>query len=408
MFDEQLTELLKQEQLRQENCIELIASENYASAAVMAAQGSILTNKYAEGYPFKRYYGGCEWVDEVEKIAIERACKLFDCKYANVQPHSGSQANMAVFTALLEPGDCILGMNLNAGGHLTHGASVSASGRIYQAVHYGVNAFGLIDYAEVEKLALAHKPKLIIAGFSAYSGVIDWAKFRVIADKVGAYLLADIAHVAGLIAAKLYPSPLKHAHIVTSTTHKTLRGPRGGLILSNGDEELQKKLNFGIFPCTQGGPFMHSIMAKAVAFNEALQPDFVIYQQRVIDNARIMADRLMQKGLDVVSNGTKNHMFLLDFSNCEFSGKQVEAWLELVNITANKNTVPGEKRSPFQTSGLRIGTPAITTRGMQEQEMLFIADAIVARLNDVTNEKLSQQIKQEIIDLCGQFPVNRG
>ena len=407
MFDEKINEFLEKERLRQENSIELIASENYASAAVMAAQGSILTNKYAEGYPFKRYYGGCEWVDEIEKIAIERACKLFDCKYANVQPHSGSQANMAVFTALLQPGDCILGMNLSAGGHLTHGASVSASGRIYQAIHYGVDESGAIDYQEVENLALKHKPKLIIAGFSAYSGIIDWAKFRSIADKVGAYLLADIAHVAGLIAAKLYPSPLNHAHIVTSTTHKTLRGPRGGLILSNEDESLQKKLNFGIFPCTQGGPFMHSIMAKAVAFYEALEPGFVLYQQQVIENAQIMSDRLIEKGLKVVSNGTKNHMFLLDFSGCKFSGKQVESWLEGVNITANKNTVPGEKRSPFQTSGLRIGTPAITTRGMGKNEMHIIADSIVARLNDVENEKLASHIIRDIIDLCQAFPVNR-
>ncbi len=403
--DAEISALIAAEAQRQVDHLELIASENYASAAVCAAQGSCLTNKYAEGYPKRRYYGGCEWVDAIETLACERACQLFECEYANVQPHSGSQANMAVYLGMLNPGDCILGMGLDSGGHLTHGASVSASGRLYHAVSYGLTPEGDIDYDAVAQLAHAHQPKMIIAGFSAFSGTIDWARFRAIADEVGAYLLADIAHVSGLIVAGLYPSPIGYAHVVTSTTHKTLRGPRGGLILAGDDEALHKKLNFGVFPCVQGGPLMHSIAGKAVAFREASMPAFKQYQQRVIDNAQAMAQYFIESGFDVVSKGTSNHMFLLDFSSKDFSGKQVEQWLEAVQITANKNTVPNDQRSPFQTSGLRIGTPALTSRGMGVDQMLKIAELICQRLRSPEDEVTATQCRTEVAALCAEHPI---
>ena len=369
-FDPELATALDHERARQEDHIELIASENYASPRVLEAQGSVLTNKYAEGYPGKRYYGGCEYVDVAEQLAIDRAKKLFGADYANVQPHSGSQANAAAYLALINPGDTILGMSLDHGGHLTHGAKVNFSGKIFNAVQYGIDAAtGEIDYAQVERLALEHRPKLVIAGFSAYSRVIDWARFRQISDAVGAYFLVDMAHVAGLVAAGVYPSPVPFADVVTSTTHKTLRGPRGGIILARANDEITKKMNSMIFPGTQGGPLMHVIAAKAVAFLEALQPEFVDYQKQVVANARAMVAGLSARGHRIVSGGTDNHLFLVDLIEKGVTGKDADAALGRANITVNKNTVPNDPRSPFVTSGLRIGTPAVTTRGFREAEV---------------------------------------
>ena len=363
-YDEELAKAIADEARRQEDHVELIASENYASPRVLEAQGSVLTNKYAEGYPGKRYYGGCEYVDVAERLAIERLKQLFGATYANVQPHSGSQANQAVYFALLNPGDTILGMSLAHGGHLTHGAKVNLSGKIYNAVQYGVNEQGLVDYDEVERLAVEHKPKMIVAGFSAYSQIMDWARFRAIADKVGAYLFVDMAHIAGLVAAGVYPSPLPHAHVVTSTTHKTLRGPRGGIVIAkDAGEEIEKKLQSIVFPGIQGGPLMHVIAAKAVAFKEALEPSFKDYQVQVVKNAKAMAKTLIERGYKVVSGGTENHLMLIDLIGREVTGKDAEAALGKAHITVNKNAVPNDPRSPFVTSGLRVGTPAITTRG---------------------------------------------
>ena len=362
-YDEQLWEAIRNEQVRQEEHVELIASENYTSPRILEAQGSVLTNKYAEGYPGKRYYGGCEFVDVAEDLAIERAKKLFDAAFVNVQPHSGSHANSAAFMALLEPHDTILGMSLDHGGHLTHGSKVNFSGKIYNSVQYGVDDEGIVDYGQLEELAAEHKPKMIIAGFSAYSRVMDWGRFREISDRHGAYLLVDMAHVAGLVAAGLYPNPVPIADVTTTTTHKTLRGPRGGLILARANEEIEKKLNSSVFPGNQGGPLMHVIAAKAVAFKEALEPDFVVYQQQVIDNARAMADTFMERGYNVVSGGTDDHLFLLNLIDKDMTGKDAAAALGRANITVNKNTVPNDPKSPFVTSGLRIGSPAATTRG---------------------------------------------
>ncbi len=375
-FDPELASAIARERQRQEDHIELIASENYASPRVMEAQGSVLTNKYAEGYPGRRYYGGCEYVDIAEDLARERVKELFGAAYANVQPHSGSQANAAVYFALLKPGDTILGMSLEHGGHLTHGASVNFSGKVFNAVQYGLDPeTALIDYDEIQRLAEEHRPKLLIGGFSAYSRFMDWARMREIADSVGAYFMVDMAHVAGLVAAGIYPSPVPHAHVVTSTTHKTLRGPRGGIILAGEDEAIQKKLNSLVFPGTQGGPLMHVIAAKAVAFLEALDPAFKDYQQAVVDNARAMADTLTERGYKIVSGGTDNHLFLVDLIGRDFTGKDAEEALGRANITVNKNTVPGEPRSPFVTSGLRIGTPAVTTRGFGVAECVTLAIA---------------------------------
>lgn len=400
-------EAINQERNRQEEHIELIASENYVSPAVLEAQGSVLTNKYAEGYPGKRYYGGCEFVDIVERLAIERAMALFPgCGYVNVQPHSGSQANAAVYMALLNPGDTLLGMSLAHGGHLTHGASVNFSGKLFKAVSYGVNAAGWIDYEEVAAQAKAHKPKLIIAGFSAYSRQADWAKFREIADSVGAYLMVDMAHVAGLVAADQYPSPLQYAHVVTTTTHKTLRGPRGGMILAPDNAELAKKLNALIFPGTQGGPLMHVIAAKAVAFQEALQPEFKSYQAQVVANARALAQALQTKGWDIVSGGTDNHMFLVDLTRSGLTGQWAEQTLGEAFLTTNKNTVPNEQRSPFVTSGIRLGTPACTTRGFKEPEMLQIATWIDVVLKEAAqNPAVIEQTRAAVRALCARFPV---
>ncbi|MFO1393538.1 MAG: serine hydroxymethyltransferase [Steroidobacteraceae bacterium] len=405
-FDPELAAALDHERVRQEQHIELIASENYASPRVLAAQGSVLTNKYAEGYPGKRYYGGCEYVDVAEQLAIERAKKLFGADYANVQPHSGSQANAAAYLALASAGDTILGMSLDHGGHLTHGAKVNFSGKLFNAVQYGLDpATGEIDYAQVERLAHEHKPRLIIAGFSAYSRVIDWARFRGIADAVGAYFLVDMAHVAGLVAAGVYPSPVPHAHVVTSTTHKTLRGPRGGLILARGSEEIAKKLNALIFPGTQGGPLMHVIAAKAVAFLEALQPDFAGYQKQVVSNARAMVAALQARGHRIVSGGTDNHLFLVDLVSRSYTGKDADAALGRANITVNKNTVPNDPRSPFVTSGLRLGTPAVTTRGFREPEVTQLAGWIADVLEDVGNESVIARTQAAVVDLCRRFPV---
>ncbi|MBT4885254.1 MAG: serine hydroxymethyltransferase [Legionellales bacterium] len=390
---------------RQERHIELIASENYASASVMAAAGTCLTNKYAEGYPGARYYGGCEHVDVVETLAIERAKKLFNAGYANVQPHSGSSANIAVFLGLLEPGDTILGMSLDHGGHLTHGAKVSFSGRIFNAVSYGTDiATGDIDYAEVEAKAKEHKPRMIIAGFSAFSGIVDWARFRSIADSVGAYLLADMAHVSGLIAAGLYPSPIDYADVVTSTTHKTLRGPRSGIILAKTDK-LAKKINFSVFPLTQGGPLMHVVAAKAIAFKEAATPEFKLYQQQVLANAELFANKLIEHGCTIVSGGTKNHMFLVDLTAQNISGKDAEAALGKANITVNKNTIPNDSRGPFITSGIRIGTPAITTRGFGRGEVEELANLVAMILGDINNQDLLDSAANQVAALCERFPV---
>ncbi|RTR34561.1 serine hydroxymethyltransferase [Shewanella atlantica] len=406
-FDPQLFQAIEDETRRQEEHIELIASENYTSPRVLEAQGSQLTNKYAEGYPGKRYYGGCEHVDIAEELAISRAKELFGATYANVQPHSGSQANSAVFMALLQGGDTVLGMSLAHGGHLTHGSHVSFSGKLYNAVQYGIDeTTGKIDYAEVERLAVEHKPKMIIAGFSAYSGIIDWGKFREIADKVGAYLFVDMAHVAGLVAAGIYPNPLPHAHVVTTTTHKTLAGPRGGLILSACDDEaVYKKLNSAVFPGGQGGPLMHVIAAKAVAFKEALEPEFTAYQEQVVVNAKAMAKTFIERGYDVVSGGTDNHLFLLDLISKDITGKDADAALGHANITVNKNSVPNDPRSPFVTSGLRIGSPAITRRGFKEEQSVELTNWMCDVLDDITDQGTIERVKNQVLELCARFPV---
>ena len=405
-FDDELWRAIEDESRRQEDHIELIASENYVSPRVLEAQGSVLTNKYAEGYPGKRYYGGCEYVDVVEELAIDRAKRLFSADYANVQPHSGSQANAAAMLALLNPGDVILGMALSHGGHLTHGASVNFSGKIYQSVQYGLDEkTGLIDYDALEMLAITHRPKMIIAGFSAYSQVVDWARFRVIADKVGAYLLADMAHVAGLVAVGLYPSPVPYADVVTTTTHKTLRGPRGGLILAKANDVIEKKLNSAIFPGVQGGPLMHVIAAKAVAFAEALQPEFKQYQQQVILNAKIMAKVLQERDYCIVSGGTENHLILVDLIDKNITGKEADAALGRAHITVNKNAVPKDPRSPFVTSGLRLGTPAVTTRGFREQDIILMTGWIADILDHVNDEATIARVKAQVLQLCSKFPV---
>lgn len=406
--DEEIFNLIQREGKRQDEGLELIASENYASRAVMEAQGSILTNKYAEGLPKKRYYGGCEFVDRIEELAIERVTKLFHCRFANVQPHSGSQANMASYFALLEPGDTIMGMDLSQGGHLTHGSPVNFSGRFYKVVSYGLNPeTQLIDYQAVEDQAVAEKPKLIIAGASAYPRTIDFARFRQIADRVGAYLLVDMAHIAGLVAAGLHPSPFPHAHIVTSTTHKTLRGPRGGIILTN-DEELIKKINFNVFPGIQGGPLEHVIAAKAVAFEEALQRSFKDYQEQVITNAQGLARGLEKLGLTVISGGTDNHLMMVDVTSTGLTGKASEALLERAHITCNKNMIPGDTRSPFVTSGIRLGTPAITTRGLNLAHMDRVAKWIHTTLTNAENEAVIKEVAQEVLGLCRDFPIYKG
>jgi glycine hydroxymethyltransferase len=404
-FDKALWEAMSQESRRQEEHIELIASENYASPCVLEAQGSLLTNKYAEGYPGKRYYGGCEYVDKVEVLACERLKELFGADYVNVQPHSGSQANYAVFMALMQPGDTFLGMDLAHGGHLTHGSPVNFSGRLYHCVSYGVNSQGEIDYDDMQQKALAHKPKMLIGGFSAYSGIVDWARMREIADSVGAYLMVDMAHVSGLIAAGVYPNPLPHADVVTSTTHKTLRGPRGGIILARKNDELAKKLNSAIFPGCQGGPLMHIIAAKAVAFKEALSPEFKTYQQNVVKNARIMAETLITRGFKIVSGGTKNHLMLVDLIGRDVSGKEAEAVLGRANMTVNKNMVPNDPRSPFVTSGLRLGSPAITTRGFGEKEAVQVAHWVADVLTHWQDEAVIMRVRDDVLTLCQQFPV---
>lgn len=405
-FDDELAHAMIQESRRQLEHIELIASENYASPRVLEAQGSDLTNKYAEGYPGKRYYGGCEYVDIVESLAIERAKTLFHADYVNVQPHSGSQANAAVYMALLAPGDTLLGMSLDHGGHLTHGAKVNFSGKLYQAVSYGLNPqTGEIDYAQVDAMAKAHRPKVIIAGFSAYSGVVDWQKFRDIADDVGAYLVVDMAHVAGLVAAGLYPSPVHIADVTTSTTHKTLRGPRGGIILAKANAEIEKKLNAVVFPGMQGGPLMHVIAAKAVAFKEALQPEFVVYQKQVLANAKALANALQEKGYKIVSGGTQNHLFLIDLIDKDITGKDADAALGNAGITVNKNTVPNDPRSPFVTSGLRVGTPAVTTRGFREKEMYQIAQWMSEVMDNLHDIRIQEKIREAAAALCQDFPV---
>ena len=405
-YDEELWDAMEHEVRRQEEHIELIASENYASPRVMQAQGSVLTNKYAEGYPHKRYYGGCEYVDKAEELAIERIKKLFGADYANVQPHSGSQANAAVYMALCQPGDTVLGMSLAHGGHLTHGAKVNFSGKIYNAIQYGLNAeTGEVDYEEVERLAKEHKPKMIVAGFSAYSRVMDWKRFRDIADSVGAYLMVDMAHVAGLIAAGHYPNPVPFADVVTSTTHKTLRGPRGGIILAKENEEITKKFNSSIFPGSQGGPLMHVIAAKAVAFKEAMEPEFKDYQKQVIVNAQAMAKVFMDRGYDVVSGGTDNHLFLVSFIEAGLTGKDVEAALGKANITVNKNAVPNDPQSPFVTSGIRIGTPALTTRGFSEQDSTDLAGWMCDVIENMDNDGLIEEVKAKVLDICARLPV---
>ena len=405
-FDPELAGAIRAERERQEHHIELIASENYASPRVLEAQGSVLTNKYAEGYPGKRYYGGCEFVDIAEKLAIDRARQLFGADYANVQPHSGSQANAAVYLALLKPGDAVLGMSLDHGGHLTHGAKVNFSGKLFAASQYGIRPDnGEIDYDALERQALEVKPKMIIAGFSAYSRTLDFPRFRAIADKVGAYLMVDMAHVAGLVAAGCYPNPIPYADVVTTTTHKTLRGPRGGLILARANDELTKKLNSLVFPGTQGGPLMHVIAAKAVAFLEALQPEFKTYQQQVVVNARAMAARMIERGYRIVSGGTDNHLFLIDLSNKNITGKDADAALGRANITVNKNAVPNDPRPPMVTSGLRIGTPAATTRGFKEAEIRQVADWIADVLDAEGAEATIERVRGEVVALCKRFPV---
>jgi glycine hydroxymethyltransferase len=406
-FDPELAQAIAQENQRQEHHIELIASENYCSPRVLEAQGSQLTNKYAEGYPHKRYYGGCEYVDIAEDLAIERAKQLFGAQYANVQPHSGSQANSAVFMALLNAGDTVLGMSLSDGGHLTHGSHVNFSGKTYNAIQYGLHPdTGEIDMEQVEALALEHKPKMIIGGFSAYSGIVDWQKFREIADKVDAFLLVDMAHVAGLVAAGIYPNPLPHAHVVTTTTHKTLAGPRGGLILSAcGDETIYKKLNSSVFPGNQGGPLCHVIAAKAVAFKEALQPEFKTYQKQVVVNAKAMVAVMQARGYKIVSNGTENHLFLLDLIDKDITGKDADAALGNANITVNKNSVPNDPRSPFVTSGLRIGSPAITRRGFKAEQAEQVATWMCDVLDNIEDQSTIDRVKSEVVALCEAFPV---
>ncbi|KWS06666.1 Serine hydroxymethyltransferase [Lysobacter capsici AZ78] len=417
-FDDELAQAIAAEARRQEDHVELIASENYASPRVLEAQGSVLTNKYAEGYPGKRYYGGCEFVDIAEQLAIDRVKELFGADYGNVQPHSGSQANQAVYFALLNPGDTILGMSLAHGGHLTHGAKVNASGKLFNAIQYGVNEQGLIDYDEVERLALEHKPKMVVAGFSAYSQVVDWARFRAIADKIGAYLFVDMAHVAGLIAAGVYPSPVPHAHVVTSTTHKTLRGPRGGIIVAKRWEgsvdagsgavdfdEMQKKLQSIVFPGIQGGPLMHVIAAKAVAFKEALEPEFKEYQAQVVKNAQAMAKTIVARGYKIVSGGTENHLMLVDMIGKGITGKDAEAALGRAHITVNKNAVPNDPQKPFVTSGLRIGTPAVTTRGYKEPDCVALAEWICDVLDNPKDENVIAGVRENVTKQCAQFPV---
>ena len=405
-FDPELAAAIAAEAERQEDHVELIASENYVSPRVLAAQGSVLTNKYAEGYAGKRYYGGCEFVDIAERLAIERVKRLFNADYANVQPHSGSQANAAVYLALLQPGDTILGMSLAHGGHLTHGAKVNFSGKVFHAVQYGIDPeSGLIDYVEVERLALEHRPKMLVAGFSAYSQVIDWARLAAIAKQVGAYFFVDMAHVAGLVATGEYPNPIAHADVVSSTTHKTLRGPRGGLILARANAEIEKKLQAMVFPGTQGGPLMHVIAAKAVAFLEALQPEFKDYQQQVVINAQTMADALAARGYRIVSGGTRNHLFLVDLIGREVTGKDAEAALGAAHITVNKNAVPNDPRSPFITSGLRLGTPAVTTRGYREADCAALASWIADVLDAPANTAVMERVRGQVLQQCRQFPV---
>ena len=405
-YDSELWQSFEFEALRQEDHIELIASENYASKRILEAQGSLLTNKYAEGYPSKRYYGGCENVDIAENLAIERAKELFKADYANVQPHSGSSANAAAYLALLEPNDTILGMSLDHGGHLTHGSKVNFSGRNYKSFQYGLHPeTNDINYEEVRSLAKKHNPKLIIAGFSAFTGIVDWKKFRDIADEVGAYFLVDMAHVSGLVAADLYPSPVPFADVVTSTTHKTLRGPRSGIILAKANEEIEKKLNSAVFPGSQGGPLMHVVAAKALCFKEALDPEFKNYIKQVKDNAKIMAATLMSNGIDIVSNGTENHIVLVDLQRKGITGKDLEKLLGSINITVNKNAVPNDPASPFVTSGIRIGTPAVTTRGFKEKEIIQVSNWISNIINDFDNEELQKNIKEEVQNLTINFPV---
>ena len=405
-YDEDVAAAMAAEERRQEEHIELIASENYTSVRVMEAQGGVMTNKYAEGYPAKRYYGGCEYVDVVEQLAIERAKQLFGADYANVQPHSGSQANAAVYMALMEPGETVLGMSLNAGGHLTHGAKVNFSGKLYHAEQYGLDeASGEIDYAEVAELADKHRPKMIVAGFSAYSRIIDWQRFREIADGVGAWLLVDMAHVAGLVATGHYPNPLPVADVVTSTTHKTLRGPRGGLILARSNAALEKKFNSLVFPGTQGGPLMHTIAAKAVAFKEALEPGFKDYQEQVVKNARVMAEIFTARGYEVVSGGTDNHLMLVSLIDKGITGKAADAALDRANITVNKNSVPNDPQSPFVTSGIRVGTPAVTTRGFKEPEIRRITEWMCDVMDDLENEQTISQVRNEVLALCTRYPV---
>jgi glycine hydroxymethyltransferase len=408
-FDPELADAIEKERVRQEDHIELIASENYTSPRVLEAQGSVLTNKYAEGYPGKRYYGGCEFVDIAEQLAIDRVKQLFGADYANVQPHSGSQANAAVYLALLQPGDTILGMSLDHGGHLTHGAKVNFSGKLFNAVQYGLDAStGEVDYAQVERLAREHRPKMIVAGFSAYSRVMDWQRFRDIADEVGAYLFVDMAHVAGLVAGGAYPSPVQIADVTTSTTHKTLRGPRGGIILAKANPEIEKKLNSLVFPGTQGGPLMHVIAGKAVAFKEALQPEFKQYAQQVVANARAMAEVVMERGYEVVSGGTDNHLFLISLIKQGITGKAADAALGAAHITVNKNSVPNDPQSPFVTSGLRIGTPAVTTRGFKEAEVRQLAGWMCDVLDDLENQSVIERVRGQVQELCSRFPVYKG
>jgi glycine hydroxymethyltransferase len=408
-FDPAIWQAIENEKQRQEDHIELIASENYVSPNVLVAQGSVLTNKYAEGYPGKRYYGGCEFVDVGESLAIERAKKLFGAAYVNVQPHSGSQANAAAYAAMISPGDVVLGMSLAHGGHLTHGSPVNFSGKLYKFSSYGLDLeTGEIDYDEAARLALEHKPKLIVTGFSAYSRIVDWQRFREIADSVGAYLLADIAHIAGLVAVGLYPSPVNIADVTTTTTHKTLRGPRGGMIMAKANPELEKKLNSAVFPGGQGGPLEHVIAAKAVSFLEALQPDFKVYQQQVLANARVMAATIMKRGYKIVSNGTDDHLMLIDLIDKKITGKDAEAALGQANITTNKNAVPNDPQSPFITSGIRIGSPAVTTRGFKEKECEQVANWICDILDDLQNTANIARIKDQVLDLCRNFPVYNG
>ena len=405
-FDPEIAVAMEAERVRQEEHIELIASENHASPFIMEAQGSVLSNKYAEGYPGKRYYGGCEHVDVIEQLAIDRAKQLYNADYANVQPHSGSQANAAVYMALMQPGDTVLGMSLADGGHLTHGASVSFSGRIYNAVQYGLNAeTGEIDYDQVERLAHEHKPKMIMAGFSAYSKIVDWQRFRDIADAVGAWFVVDMAHVSGLIAGGAYPSPVNIADVTTSTTHKTLRGPRGGIILARANPELEKKLNFAVFPESQGGPLMHVIAAKAICFKEAMSDEFKAYQAQVVANAREMAKGFMARGYEVVSGGTDDHLFLLSLIKQDITGKDADAALGRANITVNKNSVPNDPKSPFVTSGLRIGSPAVTTRGFKEAEVAEMTSWMCDVLDNIEDETVIAEVKQKVLELCSRFPV---